>query len=604
MTPLSDALLLKRLFARLRPHLRWLVPSTIFAVGTVLAQVKTVALPKDFIDEALVKREWGAVLQTCLALVGLFVVYGTCDFLHRFCLRVAVERSVRGLRNELFEKLLVLSNDRGGHTSGKAMAHIVSDVQVVSQGLHILADIIKEPLMVLGLLATLFYINWKLTMICAVALPLIGLLGKFLGRSARRNQTQIQGSLEHLSDHVLESLGGLKTAHAYGRVADLQREFDAKTSHTYRYLIRLARTEELISPLTKLLTAGVGALLMGFGGYFVVNDEMTTGGLIAFITAAATVQQPLRQINHVNVRLQQVLAAAQRLFSLLETPLDSVGQAQAEQLAHDLERRAPTVDGKRASPKAVAATRVPSLRFRDVAYKYPANAENERAWAVEGLGFHLEAGKRIALVGRSGSGKSTTCLLALRFADPQRGQILLDGKEAADWALGDYRSHFAWVSQDIFLFNRSIRANLEFARPDASESDLWKALERAHLEDFVKSLPQGLDTRLGERASQISGGEKQRIAIARAFLKNAPIVLLDEATSQLDSQSEKAVTSALRELMSDRSALIIAHRLSTVRDADEVFVLEHGHLAEQGAPAQLLERPDGLFRRLWETSRA
>jgi len=208
--------------------------------------------------------------------------------------------------------------------------------------------------------------------------------------------------------------------------------------------------------------------------------------------------------------------------------------------------------------------------------------------------------------------------LALRFADPQRGQILLDGKEAADWALGDYRSHFAWVSQDIFLFNRSIRANLEFARPDASESDLWKALERAHLEDFVKSLPQGLDTRLGERASQISGGEKQRIAIARAFLKNAPIVLLDEATSQLDSQSEKAVTSALRELMSDRSALIIAHRLSTVRDADEVFVLEHGHLAEQGAPAQLLERPDGLFRppaqrlqrpdglfrRLWETSRA
>jgi|GEM_PF-625590 len=596
----SDSAVVSFLWKRIARHLKWIAPSGLFAALTVVAEIQTVFLPQKFIDQALGQKQWSLVVYFAVAIVVLFLFYGVADFFHRLFLRVAVERTTRDMRNEIFDRMLVLSHDQASHyTSGKAVNSIVSDVQVTSYGLHVIADLMKEPLTILGMLGTLFYINWQLTLVCLVSIPLVAVAGKALGRSARRNQTRIQESMENLSNHVLESLGGLKTAHTFGRTRLLREEFRKVTDHGYHYLIRLARTEELISPTTKLVTAAVGAILIAFGGWLVVQGQLTAGGLVAFITAAAQISQPLRQLNQVNVRMQQVIAAARRIFALLHEPLDDVARAQARVLTAVV------------PPPSPRKREVLPLVFRDISYRYPHRVMEEaekgtaegRPWALENLNLELHPGRRLALVGKSGSGKSTLTMLALRFLDPTQGKVLLGDQAAPEWELGDYRAHFSSVSQDIFLFNRSIRENLAFARPTASDNEIWAALEKAHLKEFVEKLPKRLDTPLGERASRLSGGEKQRVAIARAFLKDAPIVVLDEATSSLDAASEKAVAQALYELMENRSVLIIAHRLNLIREVDEVAVLGDGKLLEIGAPETLLDVSDGHFRKLWDTQR-
>jgi subfamily B ATP-binding cassette protein MsbA len=596
----TDSAVLRFLRQRVGRHFKWLVPSVVFAVGTALVNMQTVNLPKHFIDDALAKKRWDLVLFFAGALVALFLLDGFFDYFHRFSLRVCVERTVRDLRKEIFDRLMVFSHDQASrYTSGKAVNHIVSDVQVMSNGLHIAADVIKEPLVLLALLGTLFYTSWKLTLVCFIAIPLVGLIGKLLGKSARRNQARLQDAMENVSNHVLESLGGLRTAHAFGRTRTLREEFSRYLDESYGFLIRLARAEESVSPTTKFITSIVGGALIAFGGRLVVDGELTAGGLVTFITAAAGMQQPLRQLNQVNVRLQQVIAAARRLVIMLEEPLDDVARSQARILTAAVPPPAPRK--REARP----------LIFENVSYKYPhrtvedaeTNVEDKRPWALEQLSLELPAGRRLALVGKSGSGKSTMTLLALRFLDPTSGRVILGDKPANEWDLGDYRAHFSWVSQDIFLFNRTIRENLSFARSTASDKDIWAALEKAQLKDFVERLPRKLDTQLGERASRLSGGEKQRLAIARAFLKDAPLVVLDEATSNLDATSEEAVSRALYDLMEDRSVLVIAHRLNLIREVDEVAVLGEGKLLEKGPPETLLDLADGHFRKLWDTQR-
>jgi subfamily B ATP-binding cassette protein MsbA len=600
---LGNRAILNFLKQRLLEQKRWILASFVFAGLTVSIQILQNNLAKNYFDQALNIKDLSALTQICVALIGYFLIEGLVTYFHRFFLRYGTENMVRNLRKEVFDRFLVMSQAQyANYTSGKAVNHTISDVMVISQGLHIIADLIQSPLTILGMLGYLFYLNWKLTIVCFAAIPLVGLVGKVLGSSARRNQGRIQSVLESLSNHIIESIRGLRTAHAFNQTPRLKKEFSDRIDESFRHYVKLAKIEEIVAPLTKWVTSWIGAALLGVGGYLVIADApralagdpraFTSGALIAYLMAAGRIQQPLRQLNQVNVRLQQVLAASARIYEVLTQKLDPVGEAQAALIK------------KEARQNFQYSKQDLVLEYRDVSFRYPSREDgniSENPLALSKISFRLNMGEKIALVGRSGSGKSTLSLLAMRFLDPSEGQILLAGRPLPNWSIEELRAHFSYVSQDVYLFNRSLRENLLFAKSDANDSEIWNALEKAHIEDFVRSLPKGLDTQTGEFASTLSGGEKQRIAIARAFLRDSPFLILDEATSQLDAHAEAAVQKALDQLLEGRASIIIAHRLTTVRESHRVLVMDKGRIIEEGSPKDLISNASGAFAELWKT---
>ncbi|NCN27547.1 ABC transporter ATP-binding protein [bacterium] len=586
----SNKVLLKFLWERIKAHKAWIAASLFFAILAALAQVTMASLVPKFVDDALTPKDWDKVWIFCAAVIGVVFWDGISNFLHRVFIRTATERTVRGIRDEIFNKFLVFSESKlSKHNTGKAVNHIVTDSMVIGLGLQIGADLVREPLIVLGLTGYLFYVNWQLSLVCIVAMGPIAMIGKALGGSARRNQGRIQQSLEDVSTQVIDTMGGLRTAHSFTMTAQLKSEFNHLTQKAYNYLIRLCRVEEMVSPLTKFFTSWVGAALIAFGAYLIIKQEsMSTGELIGFITAAGLIQQPLRQLNQMSIRIQQVLAATQRVHGVITEPLDTLSNDQEKLLF------------KRDSDKPRAIEKQLSLEIKNVRFAYTdPEGTLSQTHALQDINLTIEPGKKVALVGQSGSGKSTLSLLSMRFLDPSEGTVFCNGKDARQWDLRDYRRNFSYVSQDVYLFNRTLRENLLIANPLASDNQIKEALKKANILDFVMTLPKGLDSVLLERASNLSGGEKQRMAIARAFLKDAPFLVLDEATSQLDSHNEKIVQEALAQLMAERSVIVIAHRLSTIKEVDEVIVMNSGRIVEKGSPSKLLQDSHGAFSELW-----
>ncbi len=469
------------------------------------------------------------------------------------------------------------------------MTHTLQDSQVVGLGMNVLADLVREPLVLIGLMGYLFYTNWLLTLVCLVTLPFVGIVGKLFAKSARRNQSRLQNTIEQMSQHVVESINGIRTAHHLDQTGKLMNEFEDRSGQAYGFLVRLARIEELVGPMTKWTTAWIGVVLIGFGGYLVVQGDLSTGAFVSYLMTAAFMQQPLRMLNNASVRLNQMAAAGERIQNLLEQPPDAIEIEEQKVLRRGMRTQTPRL------PTEI-------LEFKDVDFEYPqrpGDPSSARAVGVQAIQLRIDPGKTVALVGPSGAGKSTISLLAMRFIDPQRGRIELGGRRVQDYPLNDYRAYFSYVSQDTFLFGRSLEDNLRLARPEASENEIWAALEKASCLDFVRELPQQLKTPMAEQAKSLSGGERQRLAIARAILKDAPILILDEATSQLDATNEDVIRKAVAELIKTKSSLIIAHRLSTIRHADEVLVLESGRIQERGSADALLKQ-QGTFYQLWK----
>jgi len=545
-------------------------------------------------DNSFSQKNFEKAIHICLGLLGVFFLEGIADFTHRILMRIATEETLRDLRQRVFSHMLVLSEKEGQKlSSGKATTHIVSDIASFGVGMSHVNDLVKEPLVILLSIFYLFYINVSLTIVCLVALPIIPLISGKLAKSARRNHTRYQKSIEDLSSQTVEAVRGRRTALSFGRIRELFDEFATKTEETYRYQVRLARAEEAANPATKLIATMVAAIVLVFAGYLISQNQLTLGALLAFMTTAGRMKGPLNLLNQSYIRVQQFIASGERLKNFLYQPLDSLGEAQKSLLVEE-----------RNLFVAKSSADFVSLELKDVFFSYPQREFETQALlaqALKGVSLKILKGQKIALVGRSGSGKSTLSLLAQRFMDPEQGQILLNARIATDWPLAEYRSFFSYVSQDVFLFQRSLRENFLLAKPNASDSEIFTALEQAAVLDFVKSLPRGLDTQIGELGSTLSGGEKQRMAIARAFLRNSPILILDEATSQLDSFSEAIVQKSLHDLMQNRSVLLIAHRLSTVKEADLVYVMESGRVLECGAPNELLSQDDSAFSHLWKT---
>ena len=579
---------------RLKQQKKYLIPAFIFAIGAALSQVLFAWIAGKIFNVTFVTRAWedAMVFAICGGIISLVAFASLNEFFHRYLLRKALEKMAQKLRIEIFTRYLVFSEAAKSRLeTGTAINYVVTDVQLLSEARHFITEIVKEPLTIIALLGYLFYLQWQLCLVCSVALLPIAVANHFLGKSARRNQNKVQGQLAETIQSVNENFQGLRTVHTFLLEKMVLKDFTNLMESLVYKLLKITRIEESVGPVIKVISACVAAIILYAGAFLVnKNHSLLAEDLVRFLTAAGLIQAPLRNMSHAGVQIQRISAGAMRIVSLFNIPFDQLTIDQSKHIQ---------------SHKNYPIPQKPlALEFQNVSFAYPSNHEGAEKnpspapYALSNINLKLEARKKIALVGKSGSGKTTLSLLALRLIDPSLGSILLDGKNIQEMELGDYRSYFSYVSQEVYFFHGTLKNNMLKVAPNVSDEDIWKALELAQLKDRVQNFPHGLDTMLSEKAANLSGGERQRLAIARALLRQSPILILDEATSNLDSENERLIQKGLDHLMNDRSAIVIAHRLSTVLNCDEILVFDRGQIVERGSPHDLRGR-ESTFSKMW-----
>jgi subfamily B ATP-binding cassette protein MsbA len=530
-------------------------------------------LMQPMLDRVFMARDTTLLYLIPLAIIVLAVAKALASYGQSVLMVTVGQRIVADIQIGLFARLMradmAFFHD---NPTGSLISRFVYDANMLrTTATTILAGLSKEMFTAVGLVALMFYQDWVLALIAVAAFPILVRPLARLGRRMRRvsANTQVEvGALTTLLDQVFQ---GARHVKAYGMEAYEQTRADAVIERLYKLVQRVQRVRAIPSPMMEALGGLAVAGVILYGGHQVVVGARSPGTFFSFITALLLAYQPLKVLAALNVGLQEGLAAAQRIFTVL-----------------DLE---PAI---RDRPGAVtlAASRG-EIRFAGVSFDYPSGAR-----ALDGIDLVVPAGKRVALVGASGAGKSTILNLIPRFYEVGAGSIAIDGTDIRDATLASLRGAIALVSQEVSLFDDTIRANIGYGRLGADEADIVAAATAAAADGFIRDLPQGYDTEVGEHGIKLSGGQRQRIVIARAMLKNAPILLLDEATSALDTESERQFQAALRQLMRGRTSLVIAHRLSTVIDADLICVIDAGRVIESGTHAELLRR-NGAYARLY-----
>jgi subfamily B ATP-binding cassette protein MsbA len=524
-------------------------------------------------DHALIDKDMDA-LRICVVLVisgiGLKSILW---YTHTYLTSYASQTIARRLRDEAYEHLYSLSmgffNEKA---SGGILSRLTIDITLLQSALISgPTTILRDGLTILGLIAFLFYSNWKFALLCFIMLPIVGVVLTSLGKKSRKAGRTGQSSMADIFSIVHEALAAMPIVKVFQSEKREIADFAKENRNYFDAMMKLARIDARSSPIMEFLGALMLAIVLWIGGRDVVDGVWSAGSFIAFVGTAISLYTPIKKFASVNVQLQQGLAAAERVFELLDQKgtINDVPNA----------KNAPVINDR--------------VEFRNVSFSYPSSNV-----VLSNFDLTINKGEVVALVGASGSGKSTIAQLLLRFYDPTSGLILFDGVDMKTLSLQSLRSQMAVVTQDTHLFNDTVRANIAYGRPDASMEEVQAAARAAYAHDFITALPEGYDTLIGERGARISGGEKQRISIARSLLKNPPILILDEATSALDTASEQMVQKALDSLLSGRTVLMIAHRLSTVRKADRIVVLEHGKVLESGGHDELIQR-QGMYKRLY-----
>ncbi|NJM13654.1 MAG: lipid A export permease/ATP-binding protein MsbA, partial [Synechococcaceae cyanobacterium SM1_2_3] len=501
-------------------------------------------------------------------------VRGITDFIGKLAMDWVAHRVVMDLRNALFAKLLTLPTCYfDDHSAGNLLSRLTYDVnQVMTATTQALVSLVKDGLSVIGLLGWMLYLNWQLSLMAFLIAPGIALIMRLVSRRLRRLSRELQelmGDLNHVIDEVLQ---GHKVIRIFGG-QDYERErFHRVNNRVRQFNLKLAALSEGSGPLVQLLAIIALGAVIYFAALQSAANQITVGGFVSLFGAMAMLLAPIKRLTKVNEHLQRGLAAAETIFALLDEPPEPDQGAQAIGRAQG------------------------QISFHQVSHRY----RSDGAEVIHKFNLEVQPGETIALVGPSGSGKTTLMSLLPRFYEPDSGEIRLDGVPIRELRLADLRANLAYVSQDIVLFNDTVAANIAYgAGFKASESQLIEAAEGAYAMEFIRELPQGLHTLIGENGARLSGGQRQRLAIARALLKNAPILILDEATSALDTQSERKVQQALDALRQGRTAFVIAHRLSTIENADRIVVLDRGGMVEIGAHLELLHR-NGLYASLYQ----
>ena len=561
-----------RLVRYARPYRGRLVSAFVAMLLYAAASAYVAYLIKPIFDSVLPAR--GALGVTVAAVVVAYAVKGLGAYLSAYWMTDVGQRVVRDLRDVLFRHILRQSAGFfSRHATGRLMSRLTNDIGQVQQAVsETLGDLARESLALVGYLGLLFYYDAGLALVCLTGAPLVVYPLVQLGRRVRKTTRRSQEALEHMSHVSAEAFTGHRIVKAFGREDGEAAKFRTASEALYRTNMKVTRALSSLPPLMEFLGGLAFAAALWYGSREIGAGRLTTGEFTSFIAALFLMYQPAKKLSRVNANLQQAIAAGERVFALLDTESEVAEKAGAMALP-------PFRD---------------TIEFRDVVFGYQ---DGDGRHTLKGLSFTVRGGEMLAIVGPSGAGKTTLVNLLPRFYDVTGGAILVDGVDIRDVTLASLRTQVGMVTQETVLFDDTVAGNIAFGRPGATREEIETAARAAHAHDFILAMPNGYDTGIGERGQRLSGGQRQRIAIARAILRNSPILILDEATSALDTESERLVQDALANLMLNRTAFVIAHRLSTVRRADAIIVLGDGAIVDVGRHDDLLAR-GGVYARL------
>jgi subfamily B ATP-binding cassette protein MsbA len=558
----EDALrIYRRLLGYLRPHLGMFLLGVFGMALFAATDAGWAWFIKVFLDGTFVYKDPRMVWLVPLGLITLFIVRGIGDFIQTYCPGYVGRHIIKRLRGQILDHFLNLPVAYyDSHASGVLLSRLTYNTEQVAQAVTDSVTVfVRDTLTIIALLAYLFHLNARLTWIALITGPIIAWLITLINRLFRRYSQRIQNSMGDVTRVAKEAIEAPRVIRTFNAQEHESAQFEIVNERNRRSNMKLLMTKGMSNPVVQTLAALGLATVLYIATVDAMQDELTVGEFTSFIAGLILITAPLRRLVNVAGPLQQGIAAGQSIFDLLDEPLEPRGGG---------------IELVRARG---------DVEFAAVSFAYPAG----RGAALIDVSLSAAAGQTVAIVGRSGSGKSTLVSLLPRFYDVTGGSVRLDGRDIRDYVLQDLRRNVSFVSQEVVLFDETIRSNIAFGSP-ASDAAIESAARAAHVLEFARELPQGLETMVGDRGVLLSGGQRQRIAIARALLKDAPVLVLDEATSALDTESERMIQAALEELMRSRTTLVIAHRLSTVEKADRIVVLEEGRVVETGTHAELI----------------
>ena len=517
----------------------------------------------------------GSLKRLCLVIFGVFLLKNIFLYIKNIMVSYVQFSLIVNIRNKLYGHIHTLSMSYFNRKkSGELTSVMMNDVNVMQDAFTTtFRKILVAPINILFFGTYLFIIDWKLSLVALLTLPLAGFLYVSVGVSIRRKSKRIQEKIASIMHILTEALYSIRVIKAFATTHHEIQKFEAEGNRYFYLLFRRAKLNNLATPINETIGVLIGVILLWYGGMQVIQTEtLTSEDFLRFILMLFAMLAPIKTLGTVNIAIQNSLAAAERVFKVLDSKPDINDKPDAKEIESFSEE----------------------FRFDNVSFDYG----EESIPVLKNISFSIPKGSVVALVGSSGAGKSTIADLIPRFYDTTSGSVKIDGEDIREYKISNLRKMMGIVSQEVILFNDTVRNNISYGQPETKENDIISAAKSANAMEFIDFLPEGLDTIIGERGVKLSGGQKQRLSIARAIIKNPPVLVLDEATSSLDTESEKLVQQAIEQLMKDRTVLVIAHRLSTVKNADDIVVLEKGEIIERGTHNTLIHK-DGLYSYLY-----
>ncbi len=562
-----------RLLTYAKPYMRYMFGSVICMLVLSGTTSAIAYLVKPAVDEVFLKKDFTMLVAIPFLLIAAYLIKGAADFGQSYLMGYVGNRAVTDIREVIYRHIQNLSLTFFIKTStGVLMSRLANDVGLLRRSLSdSVKKVLKNTFMIIGLTGVAFYQNWQMALICFCLLPWVAIPVVKFGSKGRKYSRRTQERLGQISAFLDETITGNQTVKTFCMEEYENKKFFKETTRLFNLSIKNLKINALSSPVLEVCGGVLGGAIIYYGGYNVIKGTMTPGQFFSFVAALAMLYRPVKSIGRENIRIQNGMAAAIRVFDLLDIESDVQDKPDAVELSALQE----------------------GVEFKNVSFQY------EDTPVLKDVSFRADAGESVAIVGQSGAGKTTIANLILRFYDVNAGGIFIDGIDIRDVTQQSLRQQVAFVTQETILFNDTVRNNIAYGTPEVSEEMIVQAAKAAHAHEFIREMPEGYDTVVGEKGVRLSGGQRQRIAIARALIKDAPILVLDEATSALDTHSEKVVQQALENLMQGRTTFLIAHRLATVRKADRIIVLADGQIIEQGTHDDLVKHR-GIYNRLLE----
>jgi len=562
-----------RLLRYLKPYWRWVVISIVCLLLLTTLNLLPPLFQKQIIDEVLGKRLLGRLPMLVLGLAGVYALTHFLRFGDLYLRHVLGERFILDLRVLLYDYLQRLSiSFFESQQTGEIMSRITNDVNALENFVtHSVGFLVVDLLRLVGTAIILFVLDWQLALLTLLPVPVLAVALRLFNTRVRPIYRQIRDRLGDINAELQDSISGIRVIQAFGQEGHELDRFTQRSTRYYEERVRGIRQWSIFFPAIGFVASLGMVIVLGFGVHRVLSGALTLGGLVAFISYVVSFYEPIHRLVQVDNTVQQAIAAGERVFELLDTVSEIEDEPEAIEL--------PTIRG--------------AIAFEGVSFRYGTGEE-----VLRGVSFQMQPGQVVALVGPSGAGKTSIANLIPRFYDPVSGQVTVDGHDVKEVKLPSLRRQIAVVLQDTFLFNGTVRDNVVYGQPDASEDEMIAAAKAAYAHEFIVNLPQGYETEIGERGVKLSGGQKQRLALARAILTDPRILILDEATSSVDAEAEYLIQQALEKVLEGRTALVIAHRLSTIRHADKIIALEDGRIVEVGDHRQLLAR-GGLYSQMY-----